>query len=220
MVLLLFAIDSTAEAQYIRRPWYRSPVRFGYGYGYGRFGGFTSNPVEGARYGLADVIRARGEAAESTTRAMSNYEDARSKYIDNQKKWTETYWERKRLGQAELKKDHDRKRAARERYLAQKGSGAPPRLSPTELDPSTGKIYWPETLMGNEYAAARQALDELFVLGAHTGSLRQYSADIAEQSRVMQDELKKHIRDMPANDYIAARNFLESLGYEGRQTGT
>ncbi len=210
------AVASPADAQFRRRNWYRNPGIVGFNSGYGSYGGYSSTPVEGARRGMADVIRARGEAAEAGTRAMNNYEEARSKYIDNKMKFTETYWARKRLGEAELKKDHDRKRAGRDAYRATKGSGFPPRLSPAELDPSTGKIYWPQALMGDRYAELRKELDELFQLGFHTGSLRQYDSQINQISRSMRTELQKHIRNMPTNEYIASRKFLDSLAYEGR----
>ena len=213
LALLFIAVDSSAEAQYRGRGWYRGGVGYG---SYGGYGGYASNPVEGARYGLADVIRASGEAAESTTRAMGNYEDARSKYIDNKMKWTETYWQRKRLGESERRKDYDAKRKSRDAYLAKKGSGYPPRLTTSELDPSTGKIYWPQALLDDAYSEYREQLDEIFVLGAHTGSLSQHGQQIHELSRAMQDELKKHIRSLQANDYIHARKFLESLAFEPR----
>ena len=32
----------------------------------------------------------------------------------------------------------------------------------------------------------------------------------------MRSELKKHIRDMQTNEYIASRKFLDSLAFEGR----
>ena len=216
LALSCLAVASPADAQVRRGNWYRNPRIYGLNNGYGSFGGYSSTPVEGARRGMADVIRSRGEAAESTTRAMNNYEEARTKYIDNKMKFTETYWTRKRLGEAELRKDYARKREGRDAYLATKGSGFPPRLSPAELDPSTGKVYWPQALMGDEYAELRQELDELFQLGFHTGSLRQYNSQINQKSRSMRDKLKKHIRNMPTNDYIASRKFLDSLGYEGR----
>jgi hypothetical protein len=219
LALSVLAVASPADAQ-VRRVnrgnWYRNPGINGFNNGYGSYGGYSSTPVEGARRGMADMIRASGEAAEAGTRAMNNYEEARTKYIDNKMKFTETYWARKRLGEAELKKDHDRKRKGREAYLATKGSGFPPRLSPAELDPSTGTIYWPQALMGDRYAELRKELDEVFQLGFHTGSLRQYDSQISQISRSMRSELKKHIRDMATNEYIASRKFLDSLAYEGR----
>ena len=73
--------------------------------------------------------------------------------------------------------------------------------------------------MGDRYAELRKQLDELFQLGFHTRSLRQYDSQISQISRSMRSELKKHIRNMPTNEYIASRKFLDSLAYlayEGR----
>lgn len=221
LAVLIVTASSSADAQ-LRTGWYRSPYRYaGLPYPYGRYGyGFTSNPVEGARYGMAEVIRARGQAYEAAARGMVSYEEARSKYLDNRKKWTETYWAMKRKGQAERRKDFEQKRRRQEAYLATKGSSYPPRLSPSELDPSTGKVYWPAALSGATYAELRRELDELFVLRAYTGSSDRYNAQIHEKARAMQSLLKEQIRSMPTSEYIAARNFLESLAFEGRYPAT
>ena len=39
---------------------------------------------------------------------------------------------------------------------------------------------------------------------------------INDAARAMQDKLKAHIRDLLPNDYLEARKFLESLGWEGQ----
>lgn len=221
LLVVTSASSSTADAQ-VRLRWFRSPFYYaGVPYPYGRYGyRFTSNPIEGARYGMAEVIRARGQAYEARARGMINYEEARSKYLDNRKKWTETYWELKRMGEAERRKEFEETRARQEAYLAAKGSSYPPRLSPSELDPTTGKIYWPEPLTADIYAELREELEELFVLRAYTGSSRRYGAEIHEKARAMQGLLKEQIRSMPTGEYIAARNFLESLAFEGRYPAT
>ncbi len=196
------------------RRWYQPPRNTRYmPYPYTNY---TSNPVEGARYGMADVIRARGEAAETTTGAMINYEQAKSAYIDNTHKWTETYWKRKRLGESEIQKDLDKQRATTDYWRAHRESGAPPRLTPSQLDPTTGKIYWPNTLLDPVFARGRQEIEELFVLRAHTTSEPTLSRQVRTLSIEMQNELRKHIRDMTPNEYTATKRFLDSLAYESQ----
>lgn len=218
VVAATLTISETCEAQ-IRAGagvaasrWYRPAGGY-----YGPAGyGYSSTPVEGARRGQADVIRARGEAAESVSRASINIQEAKSKYIDNAAKWTETYWQRKRLGQAEIASDFARKRERTNRYLANKKSGAPPRLSPSQLDPTTGKLYWPEALLADEFTRNRKKLEELFLLRTHTSSTTDLAREVHTTARSMQSRLKSNIRKMQPHEYIAARKFLESLAYEGR----
>ncbi len=212
VAIVMFAFPSDSEAQFRRGRWYRPPVA-GYGYGYG---GYSSTPIEGARRGMADVIRAQGEAAVNVTQGMINYEDARSKYIDNKMKWTETYWARKRLGESEIRADYDKKYDAIRRHLATKESGAPPRMTPSQVDPATGKIYWPTALEASVYDTNREKLEELFLLRAHTSRTPDLAAEISNTASEMQDQLKSNIRGMDANEYISARKFLESLAHEGR----
>ena len=60
--------------------WYANP----YGWGWGR--GFQGTSAVGdARRGAAEMMRAQGENRQATAKAMIDYEEARSKYIDNKK---------------------------------------------------------------------------------------------------------------------------------------
>ncbi len=193
--------------------WYRSGSNNG-GWGPGWGGGYrASTPIEGALRGQADVIRAGGEAAESYTNAAINYEEARSRYYDNKLKWAEVYWQRRRLNEAERQVDYDKQRSRRDAWRANQ-SRSVARLNPSQLDPSTGKIYWPTALQGAEYYSYRKKIDELFLMKAQTQSYPGLSNEINQTTLAMKDELKKHIKDMPANEYIAARKFIEGLGTE------
>jgi hypothetical protein len=164
---------------------------------------------------MSEVIRSRGEAAESASRAINNYEDARSKYIDNKYKWTQTYWERKRLGQAEQAKDRAKALETRDRRMALRKPKTPPRLSPSQLDPATGKLSWPEVLTDDQYVTGRTKLDELFLLWAHTSTTTGLARDIRETTDEMKSQLKNNIRQLRPDEYIAARKFLDALAYEG-----
>ncbi len=197
--------------------WYRQPRR-GVSGGYGNYPqyGYSSTRVEGARRGMADVVRARGESAESLSRARMNREDTRTKWIDNQIKWSKAYQEKKAIGRAERDRRQAEERVKRDNWKANRESHLPPRLNPSQLDPQTGKITWPATLLGKEYDKQRSALEELFVIRAHTSA----SGDMAQKAhtaaREMQNVLKANIRDILPAQYIAARTFLDSLGREAQ----
>ena len=206
-------VSSVCAAQVARR-WYRPPVGYHGPAVYGAYPRFSSTAMEGAAYGVSEVIRARGEAAESASRSINNYEDARSKYIDNAYKWTETYWARRRLGEAERAKDQAKARAARERYVASRKPSTPPRLGPDQLDPATGKLFWPEALMDDQYLNYRTKLEELFVLRVHTSTTPGLARKIRETADDMKSQLKQNIRKLRPNEYIAARKFLDGVAYE------
>lgn len=198
------------------RRWYVAPGA-GRGYGYGGYGGgYASTAQQGYMQGMASVIAASGEATEAVSRASINNEEARSAYIDNQKKWTETYFEKKRINEQfrDVQVEHDRQ--ARDKWLAERPSGIPPRLSPSQLDPSTGHIVWPDALRGEEYAQQRKHIEELVLLRNITSSTTDVAHDLHSAAREMQADLKAHINTLSPNEYIPARKFLDSLAYEGQ----
>ena len=197
--------------------WYRQPRRASRG-NYGNYPqyGYSSTRAEGVGRGMADVIRSRGESAESVSRATINREEARSKYIDNQLKWAETYQKRKAMGREQRDRRSAEERVKRDHWLSTRKSNLPPRLGPSQLDPVTGKINWPVTLLGKDYAEQRSILEELFVIRAHTSANPEMAQRVHTASRKMQDVLKAYIRDIPPQQYIASRTFLDSLGREAQ----
>ncbi len=205
-VLLLIALGFAAEPLQAQVRWYRAPVvPYGAGYGYGGY-----SPVEGYQRGMADVIRSSGQAAESYSKARINNEDARSKFLDNKLKWTEIYWKRKRLGEAELAKDHAEDRERRQKWLASNRDRKPDTLGPSQYDTQTGFVDWPEALAGAEYASHREQIETELKIQAKENSSSS-ATKIRTLAREMQAILKGHIRDMPANVYLGARKFLDRL---------
>lgn len=200
----------------------RAGVGFGYpGVGIGFSGNFASTAAEGRARGYADVIRSTGSYNRDTAEAMKNYEDARSKYLDNKRKWQELYWDRKERGEQERDKRYAKERERREKYLASRdrtaGTNDTPRLTPSQLDPSTGKITWPEALSGDDYAAEREQIEELFVLRAHTQtSLGSFdmAGDVKQACDSMLAKLKGNIKSLTPNSYIAGRKFIDSVAAE------
>ena len=133
-----------ADAQYVNSQaarWYVGAGVGGYG-GYG-YGGATT-PQSAAGMAMADMVRSQGMYNQMTSAAMINVEEARSKYIDNQRQWTEVYLMKQRALAAEHAAAKEEARARNARYLedqAANPSHLPPRLLSIQLDPSTGKIH-------------------------------------------------------------------------------
>ena len=73
-------------------------------------------------------------------------------------------------------------------------------------------------LQASEFSALRSEMDELFAKRATESSLTiQDFVKIDETAKALLAELKKYIRDVPANQYIASKEFVKSLAYEVRQ---
>ncbi len=64
----------------------------GWGHGFG-MGGWASTAQQGAAEGISQVVRSQGYTNLKNSEAAINWEDAKTKEIDNRMKWTETYFE-------------------------------------------------------------------------------------------------------------------------------
>ena len=187
---------------------------------YGYYGNFSSTPMESAQRGYASVLRAQGQYQLDASKAAVNYEQARQQYIENKQKWTETYWKRKREGEAERAKDYEEKRAVRDRYrksqdrLQTSQTSQPNRMTHAEFDSNTGKIDWPEPLKSDAFAVHRQQLENEFALRAQTQITPQLAEDIRDSTNQLRDVLKRNIRKMSPSDYISARQFIDRLAQE------
>ncbi|MFO1042554.1 MAG: hypothetical protein U0941_12250 [Planctomycetaceae bacterium] len=214
-VLTISTLSGQASAQ---TRWYVGP-NVGYG-GYGGYGfGGGTTPASAAGHAMADMTRSQGMYNVMTSAAMVNVEQARGEYIQNQKQWTEVYMMKQRVVQAEQAKRLEEARARNAKIAEQQAehpSSLPPRLNSSELDPATGKIAWPSALMRDTFASQRKEIEGLFETRAHTGSTSELTEAIYKKVRGMQDELRKHIRDLVTQEYMESRKFLDRLSLEGR----
>lgn len=184
-----------------------------YGYGYGSAG---TTAAQSYMLGMSQVIRAQGEANVNNSAAAINYEQARGAYIENSKKWTEAYYQRKELYQKSEADKAARARQSRDNYLASLKTAPSQSLAPSQLDPVTGHILWPEALAGDAYAAQRRKVEELVQIRRYTGMTELLAQQLSMVARDMQSELRMHISEMPANAYLAARKFLDGLLHDAQ----
>jgi hypothetical protein len=190
----------------------------GYGVGYGGYGyGYGGGTAAGNyMYGMSNVIRAEGQYNLLTSMAGVNNEEARSRYLDNRKKWQENYLQGQEQHQKMQAEKFARSRHSPEALAAAAASGVPRLLSPDALDPVTGHITWPEVLLADDYAAPRKELEQLFELRAKTTHTTGTSDKIRAATATLSEALRKNIMNVPANEYIAARKFLDSLDSSAR----
>lgn len=118
--------------------------------------------------GVSGIISAQGQKNVDDSQAAINLTDARSNQIDNQVKSVNAYWEKKGIYQQHVDAENAQIQAARERYVARRGSLD---LSTDEFDRTTGQVNWPKILEQSAYDPFRTKLDELFHDRSYNGAL-------------------------------------------------
>jgi len=172
----------------------------------------ASTAEEGIQRGFADVIRSQGMANLYNAQAATEAQKARSAYLDNQYKATQTYFEMRRYN-TEARRAERSSPLSTEQYVRLARVEAPLALTNTQLDPLTGAIAWPAPLAIPEYTAFRAQIEKLF---ADRSSSYSSYGEIQKACNAFLDQLKADITKFPASDYVSARKFLDSLIYAAR----
>ncbi len=192
-----------------------SAVAFGqWGMGFNR-GGYASTAEQAAAYGMSEMMRAQGYQNLENSEAAKNWQQVKSMEYDNRKKWTETYFENRKMNR-EYRAAEEGPRVTQEQAIRLAKMAAPPRLQSTELDPVTGHIQYPVVLTDKPFDPYREKLDSMFARRAATGGSMDYQEYSQIQGTV--DEflvaLKSRASKYAAGEYGRARTFLESLAHE------
>ena len=185
------------------------------GWGWGSNNGVGSTAAGSYYTGLGNAIRAQGQFNLDTSAAAINLTEAQRREIENSKLWTETYFEKRRINQA-YQDSTRRPRGDSETWMRLAQVGTPSRLSPSVLDPVTGRITWPAGLIDPPFKNDREELDRLFAdrALAHGAIGPQTHNEIAQTVNRMQATLKSLIKQYNTNQYVDSRNFLNSLAFE------
>jgi len=180
-------------------------------------GGYASTAGQAAAYGLSDVIRSEGYANLQNSEAAKNWEDAKTKEIDNRQKWTNTYFDMRRTNK-EARQAENGPAVTHDQAIRFAKAAAAPRLTSAQLDPVTGHIEYPLLLTEKDYDAYRTDLNKLFADRASSGGSLQFEEFEKIRGTVSKfiDALKTNVSRYPAGDYGRARTFLDSLGNEPR----
>lgn len=182
--------------------------------GYGMYD-HASTLEEGMANGIANIMHAAGASNLLHAQAARHYQEAYSRGLDNRTKSIETYFAARKINRVSVAAERG-PRVTTEQALRATKERAPQRLSANELDPQTGRILWPAVLEDDTYRGNREQLDELIYKWVRSkGKIAPTDYMALQQSvKVMQVELKQHIRDYPSADYMKAKNVLEGLAYE------
>jgi hypothetical protein len=195
---------------------HRAHGQWGRGFGFNR-GGYASTAAQGAAYGMSEMMRARGTENLLNSEAAKNWEDAKTLDIENKMRWTETYFEMRKVNR-ESRAAEAGPRVTQEQAIRFAKMKAPARLGSTQLDPVTGHISYPLVLTSDIYTPYRDPLDRLFADRAASGGSISYEKFEEIQGTVSKfiDALKQNVHKYAAGDYGVARTFLDSLANEAR----
>jgi len=172
----------------------------------------ASTVEEGVQRGMADIIRSTGYANLQNSAAANNYEEARSKALDNRIKSTQTYFEMRRLN-SQYRNAEKGPKPTQEELLRYAAARKPKQLSAHDIDPLTGQIDWPKALREPEYSKFTKTLDEMFQYKARQQGDLTYRQQASVQAVAddLAGELKKNIKIYPPEAYVAAKNFIEGV---------
>ena len=192
------------------------PAAAQWGFGFGR-GGYASTAAQAADYGMSEVLRAQGYNNLQNSEAAKNWEEAKTLDIQNKMRWTETYFEMRKVNR-ESRAAEAGPPVTHEQAIRMAKTFATPRLNSTQVDPVTGHIEYPFVLMDDLYAAYRSEIDRFFAHRAATGGSVQFKEVEQVEGTVSKfiDALKGNVTKYSAGDYGKARNFLDSLAREAR----
>jgi hypothetical protein len=167
---------------------------------------------------MSQVISSAGQYNLATSAAAINMTEAESNQMRNNVQGVQTFWAMRNTGAAERAKE--RGPVATPEELARRArAGAPRGLNPSQIDPVSGKLYWPAALQDTDFQTQRGVVDEYTAKWVKYGGL-----DYADQTQVrenidgMFDSLKSQIGSIPPQDYVACRSFLQSLLYATTRT--
>ena len=185
------------------------------------FGQYINNKAstagESHARGMSDVIRAQGSSNLMNSRAAINVQQADSAYLDNRLKYTQTYFENRKMNREY--RAAERGPPITEQQAEQIARArAPKRATANDLDPITGGLDWPMELNTPEYADYRTKLDQLFSERAKQGGaigMNTYN-DIRSTSNELLATLKGNIKNYSPDQYMQAKRFVERINNETR----
>jgi len=164
------------------------------------------------------MITGLGQYNLATSAAAVNLSEARRSEIANDKLWTQTYFQMRDVNRQNREAEIKRQRGNPEDWARYAQAGKPKPLGSQDLDAVTGEIRWPILLGLPGFAAQRARLEKAFADRAYHGVM---GAEDYLVVRQLTDEmlagLKDRVADLPPQQYVVARRFLESLAFEASQ---
>jgi hypothetical protein len=162
--------------------------------------------------GTAQVIKAIGQYNLATSAAAVKATQGQSDALRDDVKAVQTFWEVRDIGRRERAKERRPLPTPTEvASIARKGVQRG--LNASQRDPVTGALLWPGPLQQAKYDSQRAAADKYAAKWASGGLDHNEQRQMRQNIVDMLDVLKSQITQIPAQEYLASRSFLQSLLY-------
>ncbi len=175
--------------------------------------GHGTTPAESYARGAAAVMQAQGFRNLLTSQARIHAAEADRLDMENHRRWVQVYFEARKMNR-QYRAEQRGQRLTAEQLEQIAAAGRPDPLSPSELDPITGKIHWPILLKADCYEPLRTELEALFAQRAAGDLDVEAYLELDRLIDQMIEQLKTTVCSVPQMDYVAAKRFLRSLAYE------
>jgi hypothetical protein len=175
----------------------------------------ASTVEQGVLDGYAAVISSAGQANYFDSLAAINYQDARSRSIQNNKAYVESYFYMKQVNTSARRPV----RLSTEQLTVIAKDAAPDRLAPQDYDSTLGRLHWPAVLLADLFAPERDALERMFRNRSpgDSGADTAFYSDVKQLTTDMQLKLGDHIKELDPAQYISAKKFLQGVAVESTQ---
>lgn len=191
------------------------------GYYNSDYGWHASTEAEGLLTGQARLYAGMGEYNRSTAEALKFREEARALYQDNYRNGLKTYFDLKRMNAA-YRAETGPIPVSKEKLDQWNREDQPTRLSKREYNSDSGRLQWPSVLTTPIFDAYRVELDDAFArrtaneFGVNSDFYRIVKQDSTAMQNLLKAYLKSEEKFFSDQEYIAAKNFLDSLAHEAR----
>lgn len=182
----------------------------------------SSTALEGALRGRAKVIESLGKYRVYDAQANILNQQARGLSYENDVKQTETLYRKQYLWRQHREEERAReiqRDALGKELLAQRRATYyrdTYRLDADQLNRTTGRVSWPESLDHDQFASTRSQIDFLFRQRSRypAGSDDPFAGRILKLTEQLKADLKEQLADMDPTDYADAQKFVRGLIYE------
>jgi hypothetical protein len=159
-----------------------------------------------------------GQVWPQAAQAAVNYQVAYGMYLDNCSKGVNVRFERRQLNAAHRAKMRHPMRTNPQIEIRQSST---PRQATAITVSADGTIDWPDLLCDARYKAQRDTLEAVLAKGAAApaaGLDRDDRRRVEMSRKELLAELKRHVGEANANDWIAAKRFVDRLTLEAGHT--
>jgi hypothetical protein len=179
---------------------------------------YSSSFEEGFLNGLGSMAAGFGQANYMNSMAAINNQEAYARALQNTERATETYFRLQQINRAAREAQRPQ-RLSYEQYVVLAKKYAPDGLSEQQYDRTLGRLNWPASLTGDEFAPEREALNRVFMVRSPTdvGGGSAFYGTVRQLTDSMNAKLRAHFDDLSTPEYLAAKKFITGLTMESQE---